>query len=396
MSEPLRRTRRIPGLDGLRGLAVCLVFVHHVGGQGVQKVLPEFQLGKAFWYNSWCFIEMFLLVSGFLATGRLLETRRSPGSLRRFLTGRVLRVLPLYFALLLLAFVLLRPLLAGRSDYDSAWRQQWTFWMLVQNWMIGLQGWWQWEYVNHLWYVAVDAQFFLVWALVIALVPHRALLGVTLLGCLVAPACRVALHLLQTPPLACYMWTPCRIDSLMLGSVLALLVRSEQGIALLRAIRPWAAGASAAALAVWIALTGRLVPTSFSFCAFGYTLVAVFFGSLLSYCVLPGRPNWFVRLVDAPSLGSVGRLSYGIYLFHFPIIVYLVRYFPKFSGFWGQLLSAAIFTLWVASLSLVLAYASWRLFEKPLLSLKRRWGAIPQEGEEATMPSGGSDSSGAP
>jgi len=346
--SPAPSTRRhIPALDGLRGLAIVLVFLHHIGW-AIEQAVPGFDPGKLLLKSMWCGVDLFLVLSGFLITGILVDTRERKGYFRVFYARRTIRVFPLYFGVLALLFLVLRPVLSGRADYDRLVGEQWWFWLYLQNWRMGLWGWVDWEYVNHLWYVALDQQFYLVWPLVVYLTPRRHLLAVICVGAASGLAWRVGLSQTNVSDMACYLWTPCRVDSLLLGAALAVLVRSPSGIRAVLACRKWTLAASAAALAGWGLYAGWWNPMGPRFRVFGFSLLAVFFASVLSYCVLAERRSAIVKLLEARGLRWLGQISYGLYVVHFPVIAYLVRCFPGPEGAAGKLAAIGAFTIGAA------------------------------------------------
>ena len=358
-----------------------LVFLHHIGW-AIEQAVPGFDLGKSLLRSTWCGVDLFLVLSGFLITGILIDTRQRKGHFRVFYIRRSLRIFPLYFGVLALLFVVLRPVLSGRADYDRLVGEQWWFWLYLQNWRMGLWGWVDWGYVNHLWYLAIDQQFCLVWPLVVYLTPRRYMLTVAGVGAASGLAWRVCLSQTGVPAMACYLWTPCRVDSLLIGAGIAALVRSPAGVRAILACRRWVLAASAAALAGWSLHAGWWNPMGGGFHVFGFTLLAVFFGAVLSYCVLAERRTWIARFMEARVLRWIGQISFGLYVVHFPVIVYLVRYFPGFEGTAGKLAAIGVFTAGAGLISAGLAYLSWRLYEKPILGLKRHFQVRPSPGQD--------------
>lgn len=154
--------RAIPGLDGLRTLAVSLVLATHLYGLS--------------W--GWGGVDLFFVLSGFLITGILLESREAPfwPYWRAFLLRRTLRILPLAYVTLAIVFL----------AYQTAWREQWWWWAYLSNWRLSprtIGG----SSVTHFWSLAIEEQFYLVWPIMVWIVRPSWLLGLCGGGLILAP-----------------------------------------------------------------------------------------------------------------------------------------------------------------------------------------------------------------
>ncbi len=162
----------IPALDGLRGIAIILVMLHHFTNyrptSGIDGLIGSVVF---FW---WTGVDLFFVLSGFLITGILLDTRGSERYFTTFYARRILRIFPLYYLVLFLAFVVLpkfpavHPVLAGQADLPP----QWPYWLYLTNFSIADRGWGH-GWVDVGWSLAIEEQFYLVWPLVIWLCPPR-------------------------------------------------------------------------------------------------------------------------------------------------------------------------------------------------------------------------------
>jgi len=164
----------VPALDGIRGLAILLVIPHDAGllldlpgpMHGAAYVVREFiQVGRAG-------VQLFFVLSGFLITGGLLDSRGAPGYFAALYARRALRILPLYFAVLSLTFLVLAPRQALPHELLASQRHQIWLWTFLSNWMDpaggGVSG------FTHFWSLAVEEQFYLLWPLaVLRLAPER-------------------------------------------------------------------------------------------------------------------------------------------------------------------------------------------------------------------------------
>ena len=162
----------IPALDGLRGIAIILVMLHHFTYYRPTSGIDAL-IGSVLFFG-WTGVDLFFVLSGFLITGILLDTRGSERYFTSFYARRTLRIFPLYYLVLFLAFVVLpkfpavHPVLAGQADVPP----QWPYWLYLTNFSIADRGWVH-GWVDVAWSLAIEEQFYLVWPLVIWLCPPR-------------------------------------------------------------------------------------------------------------------------------------------------------------------------------------------------------------------------------
>ena len=168
----------------------------------------------------WVGVQLFFVLSGYLITGILLDTKTRQGYWRAFLGRRVLRIFPLYYAVLLAAFVI-APLVAGVPTPGHE-HQVWL-WTYLYNWAEPLGRGVDW--LPHFWSLAVEEQFYLVWPLVVLAMSERALWRVCVMLILAAVAARTGLRLATQGTMGAYMFTICRIDALALGAIAAIAIR---------------------------------------------------------------------------------------------------------------------------------------------------------------------------
>jgi peptidoglycan/LPS O-acetylase OafA/YrhL len=346
----------IPALDGIRALAILLVIPHNVDvltGSYPAALFPFVALTHAGWIG----VQLFFVLSGFLITGNLLDTRGTRNYYSAFITRRALRILPLYFGVLLVALVLL-PL------HDQVWL--WTF---LSNWTAPfghtVTG------FSHFWSLAVEEQFYLLWPMVVACCRPTHLLKVC--GALVAAALLTRLLLMSTHASddALYMFTPARMDALALGAAAAAAVR----IATLRErLTKARAGLAAAALGTLLLdaiLTRGYVFYDHNAQSYGYTLLALGFALVVLVLALPtsGLIAATARVLAWPPLRLIARYSYGMYVFHLPLHVYFTHtllHGPPTAPV------AIAYSALVVVLSFLLAAASYELYERRFLNLKAR------------------------
>jgi len=202
---------------------------------------------------SWIGVDLFFCLSGFLITGILCKHRRGPGYFRNFYARRVLRIFPLHYLFLLTVFVVLPALhcdLAPSSRAEQAW-----FWLYASNRLTAVQG-WQDVIVHHFWSLGIEEQFYLLWPLVVFLLPRRALIVTLLIACAMGIALRWLAIVEGKPPTFLFTYTFTRLDSICVGSLLALWLRGDDAERhpITRALDRGGAAGAAAALLLWVAV----------------------------------------------------------------------------------------------------------------------------------------------
>lgn len=347
----------MPQLDGLRALAVAAVLVHHLlDPELVARFLAWVPLG-------FVGVRLFFVLSGFLITGILIRERdRNDGvgagrarSLRNFYMRRTLRIFPLYYFVLLLTLVF-----GAQSEREQLpWLATYTYNLYLSN-----LGWWP-AYFSHFWSLSVEEQFYLFWPWVLLFAPRRWLPTVCVAMIAIALAYRWFAIYAQLNPVAIYGFTLSSLDALGIGSLLALACRGgavSQGT--VRALRN---------SALPIGLLGALLLTATNadvlHTVFFETLVALVFVWLVAaasrgFSGIPGR--W----LQLPVLVYLGKISYGIYVYHL-FMPHLLRPLLDYAGI--QLLprGAAEFTLSCVA-TVATAALSWTLLERPMVSMKTR------------------------
>ena len=367
---------RFAALDGLRGIAVLLVLARHASVVGDPSGgFASFVHGAM--RMGWVGVDVFFALSGFLITGILVDTRGHPGYLRSFYARRSLRIFPLYFAVLAVVFFVLPFTPDGALppfavlQGNAAW-----FWTYTVNILVSIRG----EtstplYLGHLWSLSVEEQFYLFWPFVVLLVPPRFLGRVCVLLALAAVALRVGLVAATGwGSDAGYMLMPARMDALLLGGLLALLVRNPEGRRQLsRWYRPAGVVAASvlAALIVWREGLGRNDPYVQ---VVGYLALSVLSSALVAAALSGVREVRFVSVLRSPLLRSVGKYSYAFYVFQHPVIGFLRRTVHPLQQPWmrGSVLGNELLLFVLAGvISFAMAWVSWRVLEQPFLSLKR-------------------------
>ena len=146
----------IPGLDGVRGVAIIWVVLHNAMDRPWIVSGPLFHGVALFAHLGWIGVQLFFALSGLLITASLLDSQGSPHYFRNFYVKRALRILPLYYGVLLVVLVVL-PRLGALAQIDQTVRQ-WPLWLFVNNWTPSVP-----LGFAHFWSLAVEEQFYLIW-----------------------------------------------------------------------------------------------------------------------------------------------------------------------------------------------------------------------------------------
>ncbi len=360
---------RIPELDGLRGMAILLVMVGHyfsVPGIGSASLL------NGYWFRlGWTGVDLFFVLSGFLIGGILLGVRDSPNYFKTFYARRFFRIIPLYYAWILIYVIL--SVLAG--DFISARIGSvqkvdvsiLAHFLFLQNFHEFLKGtvsfWW----FSSTWSLAVEEQFYLIIPLLVRYLSKRALAFVLVLVTLGAPILRfVVLNNFSDGPWLAYRLMPCRADSLAVGVLAALLWNNPRARAWLETHALILYGLFAALFAgvayLWRYHSDPLLPlTQIA----GYTWLALFFAVWL-LLVISRRKSILSAIMRLGFLRDIGGVSYCIYIIHTAVYLFchmiLLHALPEVTD--GR---AAAVTLLAALMTYAIAKLSWKYFEQPLL-----------------------------
>jgi peptidoglycan/LPS O-acetylase OafA/YrhL len=323
---------RFVQLDGVRAVAVTLVMAFHFV-PGVDRYAPLGSIG----------VRLFFVLSGFLITRILLQSRswQAGYALRIFYARRALRIFPLFYVVLALAFVVD----IGPVRQTIGWHVTY-----LTNLYLFERGNWHGS-ISHLWSLAVEEQFYLIWPILMLTVPERRLPALLVATIVAAPITRLMLG----GPMDSVLPTSC-LDSLGAGALLAfpaarqsmMRVGVAAGLPLL-AVSLAIRGAGLAGEPVEIALD------------VGVSLASAWIvGSATQ-----GFGGYAGRFLAARPVVYLGTISYGVYLFHGFMPYVLGRYVRGFVEMpWP--LRAALLTM----ATITIASVSWRVFEKPLLALK--------------------------
>ncbi len=377
----IRGTGHLPGLDGIRGLAILLVMAVHFIGDATPRNFAERLAVKLASYGV-LGVDLFFVLSGFLITGLLLDAKNDPHYFRNFYARRILRIFPLYYLVLALLFLVLPRLIALTPALELARERQVWLWTYTANFYIAAKSSWAaLTYVSHFWSLAIEEHFYLLWPLVVFLLSRETLARICVAVIGGGLILRIALSLAGISELSISVLTPCRVDTLCVGGLLAVLARHDR-------LGEWLVQRSTRAA---LALGGAIVTIS-AWCAVvriglpllhqvRSSLYALFFGALILLSLQRGT-NVLARAFQGGVLRFFGKYSYGLYVYHGLLTWYLLEHrvhervdllLPNHS-----LAIAATAVLGIGT-SILVAVLSYELFEKRFLLLKKWFEAGAQD-----------------
>jgi peptidoglycan/LPS O-acetylase OafA/YrhL len=381
-------SRHVASLDGLRGIAVLIVLLHHLAAGSLPNAPLGWHLVRNVLYLGWSGVDLFFVLSGFLITGILLDTKDASNYFQSFYARRVLRIFPLYY-LVLTAIVLLSYGSHGwwlNSVLPSPHDRPFYF-AYLNNWLpLERQG----SIIGHFWSLAVEEQFYLVWPLGVWLLPRRRVLPVALLVGVVAPLIlRVVLATQFVPSSRWGTNTLTRgLDPLLMGAVLACLVRQRELLVRVKHYVYLGGMLGFAVFAAAIAAGRSSVPRAWGGLVSGSCL-ALFYGMLILHAFLTsGDKTLYQSGLRNRVFRSFGKYSYGIYVYHVPLLMVAIRLCARKFSIGTDVLNSWIFCVGVIAISYLVAKLSYDLFESRFLKLKRWFAAeTPHRQESGTVSS---------
>jgi len=356
----------IAALDGVRGIAILTVLLSHF------LMREYFAVERTFFIvqNGWMGVDLFFVLSGFLITGILLDSRSSPNYFSRFFKRRFLRIFPLYYSVVLvtwLTIIFIEKAPERLHGYDSfVW-----FFTFTPNIAMGLKNDWLWHSqvfnLNHLWSLAIEEQFYLVWPLVVYWLPRRTLAILALILLFMGTGLRNMTDFVTGTELstAAYTLPFCRMDGLAAGSFVAIALRLGwiQAIPyrywVIRIVFCWTGWKI---LQIFLHGTEQIL----------YTLTPILFACLLLLSLHPNPRGWTRRVCENAFLRHIGKYSYGMYVFHHMFEYAWKRGFGDWllASNWNPVLAQTTYILLAFGGTYLLARASWVLIERPFLRLK--------------------------
>jgi peptidoglycan/LPS O-acetylase OafA/YrhL len=359
----------IPVLDGVRGLAISMILIGHwLHGMHLPTTLGRIVLSTldSFWIG----VDLFFVLSGFLITGILYDTRKSENYFRVFYMRRFLRIFPLYYGFLFLLMALTYPLQltwGGRQFIYLAYLQNIGLAHHLSNQPLSPL-----IDISHFWSLAVEEQFYFVWpAVVFLLKDRRKIMWAAVILTLCSIGLRLLLLSMHYRYEQIYIFTPTRADSLMVGALLALALRSGAEMQVVVKRAAWVLLPCCVVMLIGMAWPyDGLTWASKEVASVGYTIVALASASLIALSL--ATPS-LKAVFEGGPLRWLGKYSYGIYVFHFPVLALAahLRLPARLSGPSAGDIPQFILSGTALAISIVLAVISFHFYESKFLGLKK-------------------------
>jgi peptidoglycan/LPS O-acetylase OafA/YrhL len=339
----LPERQHIKSLDGIRGIAILLVLTYHLLNFGF--LFPFFNLG-------WMGVDLFFVLSGFLITGILLDTKSQKGFIQSFLLRRALRTLPLYYAVLI-GFAVLAPFFPTVKWFTE---YQVYFWTHTSNFLFLQKGFF--VPLGHFWSLAIEEQFYLFWPFVVLVLNPKRLLAFSILLIVTG----IFLRFVLDNPLLTYGLPFAHLDGILIGAIIAVLTRSNPGVLFQHSFK------------IFIACSILFI----AYIAFNFdihngiirmpltlTVISIFFGSWL---ILSIRSKTVGNFFSNKFLLFFGKYSYGMYVFN-SIFFHFSNWagVDRLTGNQRLIPYSGVFLMTVA-----VSYLSYTFFETRFLQLKKR------------------------
>ncbi len=375
----------ISQLDGVRGLAILIVTLYRFS----KEIPTDSWLGKAL-HTSFMLgdrgVDLFFVLSGFLITGILVDSKGSQHYFKNFLARRSLRIFPLYFVALFLFLVAANWVPAYRGMFALADTNQFYLWTYLSNFKMSYDGAWCFGYLDHFWSLAVEEHFYLVWPLALFLCSRGTALKLAALLAVVSGLSRIIFAAVSDNGLAPHVLTLFRCDALLIGAMLALQIRSPQGLA---PLRKWTVAVFPVCLAIGLAaeiLDKRIFTIT-------HTLWPLLWACVLVWLLTGNQQRWLSKFFNLSGLRKLGGVSYAMYVFQSPLIpiVGATCSVPILVELTGNAIAAnLIYIAIMFTLSYAAALLSWHLLEQHCLKLKKWFPNHPttSKPEPVTTPRG--------
>jgi peptidoglycan/LPS O-acetylase OafA/YrhL len=368
--------KQVPVLDGVRGFAVSYVILYHFIPSTLSVTYKSkiLELWDTFWMMGWSGVDLFFVLSGFLITGILYQSKNDKNYFRNFYIRRFLRIFPIYY-LILFVCLIVAPISSGvPAPPNSIY-----YWFYLSNFDTEL------KMPLHpvlvvAWSLAIEEQYYICYPTLVRLLSlknwARLLIGLVVLSI----SLRYLGHYLHFfAPRQEYHFTLAHFDGIALGGLLRLAVmRYDKFGPLLNRLIKWIPAVVIASWSINL-LCGHMVlqglqpgraPDRISFqppmYLMGYTLNAIFYGSIILLCLLREGPLF--RFFNNPALREIGKVSYGMYLLQYPARMFVEKILPE-----SLLANPWIKTVLVFGACYGIARVSWTIYESPILRLKERF-----------------------
>ena len=369
--------QHIPVLDGIRGLAIIMVLVAHFTTI-IEGYLKEYfpltgPICTKLALSGLMGVDLFFVLSGFLITGILLDTKNTRGFFKKFYARRFLRIFPLYYGILFVLFFALPTIISFDPAANEMADHQWWLWAYLTN----FPGHPAWDMsllfrLGHFWSLAVEEHFYFVWPFIVYFAPSRQLKRICLLWVLFSITAGVLSRWTDWEFARYLGWSTLSFSGgLMLGAYCALVAREERG---LDPFVPYARTMFAVFGVFFLMIS--MVPRYLHLDLINHYVSWFFFVPIIVLTVSARQRGnvLMVKFFNLRIMRLFGKVSYGLYVYHFIILPLFEKYFHPDA--WSHHIDShvvvvAIFFILTFGSTFLLAWISWNVYEKQFLKLKR-------------------------
>jgi peptidoglycan/LPS O-acetylase OafA/YrhL len=339
-------------LDGTRGIAAMMVLVHHFFFFKDSSYLANIDIYQKYTEYGQHGVSLFFVLSGFVITRILINTRNNPKYFKTFYRRRVLRILPLYYLYLLFVFFFMPIIL--NSQFVN-FKLQLPYYLYMQNFLdvLGIKA----SGPGHYWSLAIEEHFYLIWPLVIYLVQPKHLWKIFGFSIVIIFIIR---YIMLSNGLPINHFTFTRFDQLLFGAALSLLeyngfFKNKKAAAyfIIIGLLIFPIAEIIYLFQKYFFLAKEMVKT---------TMLALFFFSVIGYLVTSKERTIINRILSSKILQYLGKISYGLYIWHVSVLFVLNKY--ALTGI------VILDLLLLSGISIIVAHISFKYFERYFLKLK--------------------------
>ena len=321
----------------------------------------------------WLGVDLFFVLSGFLITDILLNSLNSKNYFRNFYARRVLRIFPLYYFSLLLFLFLIPAINPNLLDMHYYQQHQVWFWTYLQNWPLIFRDDANANALNHYWSLAIEEQYYLVWPIVVLFLkkPVRIIIFcIIMLAIVIAARIYIWKNAEYFPSYErAFLFT--RLDGVLIGSMLAVLCYINSN--LLRKYFTTFLLVLTAANYIFYLFKKNQNPDFPSWAIAGFTTFSLVFAMVIYEAVM--KENKFINYILTNTvLKFLGKYSYGLYIFHWPVTLMMTQYFNKITSLLftkGSLIQQIGTGLMCTIAAIIVSIISYYAFEIHFLKLKK-------------------------
>jgi len=371
--------KKIEVLDGVRGLAILLVmfyhfsipFQHHIKTNNIDILLAKIL------QTGWVGVDLFFVMSGFLITSILLQTRVTTSYFKNFYVRRVLRIFPLFYAVLLILIIILPSMFIYMEKSTLVMQENslW-FWTYLVNFKIASIGSFSGFQGGYMWSLAIEEQFYLIWPIIVFCY-HKNIARLSMIIIVLSIILRIILmHCYGFSATSVYVLPFTHIEGLLFGACLSVIYKNGSLNKVYSAVFYPALVISLGVLLFVLIEYKRFVFYDYYTAMFGLFSVAILAALLVLKLLLALEQEnkvIIVNIFESRVLNKFGGLCYGLYLFHHPIGVIVNKLIPidTFTFMGSSFPTLFIIIILSSTSSYFVAYYSYLLFEKPFLKLKK-------------------------